>query len=59
MNPLDLSLIPTKDLVAELKKREGVDSITVAPHTQTLHVLVDNATVIEDIGPMIVLVITD
>lgn len=47
---MDLSTVETCDLVAELRKREGVDTVIAEPHKDvTVNVS----------GPAIVLVITD
>ena len=38
---MNLSDISTKDLVEELSKREGVQRIDVAPHTQDVEIAVN------------------
>lgn len=55
--------VPTNELVAELSRREGVERVNVAPHTQTVEVAVcqggeypyDKMIT----GPVIILIVTD
>lgn len=54
----DLSKAPTKDLVEELKKREGVDSIQVEPYV-SYEISVKENPPIKAEGPAIILNIID
>lgn len=62
---MSLSEFTTLQLVEELSKRDGVERVNVAPHTQTVEVAVfDKATNKYphdkmDTGPCVVLVVTD
>lgn len=47
---MDLSIVPTKDLVSELEKREGVETTTAEPY-QDVEIKVN--------GPAIILVVID
>ena len=55
--------VPTCELVAELSRREGVERVNVAPHTQTVEIAVcEGATYPYDkmmTGPCIILIVTD
>jgi len=54
---VDLSEIATCELVKELRKREGVDSITVDPYEEFKIIVGDKE--IADTGPVIILTICD
>lgn len=53
----DLSAVPTCELVEELKKREGVDSVTVEPY-ELYSITVGNKKA-EEKGPAVLLVVID
>ena len=60
---MTLEDVPTYKLVTELSKREGVEKVDVAPHTQTVEIAVcEGATYPYDkmmTGPCIILIVTD
>ena len=60
---MNLSDVSTKDLVEELSKREGVQRVDVAPHTQKVEICVsESGTFPYDAmfdGPQIILRIED
>ena len=60
---MTLEDVPTYELVAELSKREGVERVDVAPHTQAVEVAVnEGSTYPYDkmmTGPAIILIVTD
>lgn len=56
---MDLSSIPTPDLVHELSKREAVKSLRVRPYQSYQVCIDDTAEDIRDTGPAIILVIWD
>ncbi len=53
----DLSTVPTCELVEELKKREGVDSVNVEPY-EPYSITVGEKTETEK-GPAVLLVVID
>ena len=54
----DLTDIKTKDLVEELKKREGVDVYTIEPYREFKLETADDV-LIRQTGPVIILVVSD
>lgn len=54
---MDLSKIPTADLVQELSKREGVEEFMLEPYQQIKIVVGDNTHI--DYGPAVILKIQD
>ena len=54
---MDLSKIPTADLVQELSKREGVEEFLLEPYQQIKIVVGDNTHI--DYGPAVILNIQD
>ena len=56
-------IVPTNELVEELSRREGVERVNVAPHTQTVEIAINEGeTYLYDkqiVGPVIILIITD
>ena len=60
---MDLTNIPTRELVEELKKREGVSNAVVAPYVEyevNVSAEGDDVGVYEnETGPAIILVVTD
>ena len=53
----DLSTVPTCELVEELRKREGVDSVNVEPYEPYSITIGDKAE--SEQGPAVVLVVID
>lgn len=53
----DLSTVPTCELVGELRKREGVDSVNVEPY-EPYSITVGNKKTTEQ-GPAVLLVVID
>lgn len=53
----DLSTVPTCELVEELRKREGVDSVNVEPY-EPYSITVGNKKATEQ-GPAVLLVVID
>lgn len=57
---MDLSNVPTCELVEELKKREGVNTLVANPNMMyEVHVDDENGSYEEDEGPAIILIVTD
>lgn len=54
---INLMLIPTCDLVTEIKKREGVNHFCVEPYQ--LYAVKTESMGINDEGPAVILVVTD
>lgn len=56
-NDMDLSIVPTRELVEELMKREAVEAVSVEPY-QDYKIIVGNKQII-DSGPAVLLRVWD
>ena len=56
-NVMNLSEIATVDLVRELARREGVETVTVAPYEP--YTVTAGGQTIQDSGPAVILLVTD
>ena len=54
---MNLSEIATADLVQELARREGVETVTVVPYEP--YTVTTGGQTIQDAGPAVILLVTD